>query len=325
MEIKEAFDVIKETKEDFKNVLLERLRLPIINYYIFFLIIYNWDIIVMLFFFKGNAELRIEKVKNLYENYNFLFVLNWRMLVPLIYSFISCMIFPYVSSFIERKLKSTNENRIKDFFDLEEEKAKREKDILFTRNGNKTITQLIDDKEKLNIIKENLETDIRKLEVESSSLKTIKLNLDTEIDDYKTTVLNLNNQIYQQYEIYLDLIIIDTSIIQNVSKPFKNNIYELFAYILKELNNDDQIEDSFLINVINLKLKDFYINTNSYFEDSWLQNDSDKIFKGLSVSKIIEKNKIRINNREIITSKWGLSKTGKKVLEYCMNNYNLSA
>ena len=50
MEIKEAFDVIKETKEDFKNVLLERLKLPIINYYIFFLIIYNWDIIVMLFF-----------------------------------------------------------------------------------------------------------------------------------------------------------------------------------------------------------------------------------------------------------------------------------
>ena len=49
------------------------------------------------------------------------------MLVPLIYSFISCMIFPYVSSFIESKLKRTNEKRLNDFYDLEDNKAEREK------------------------------------------------------------------------------------------------------------------------------------------------------------------------------------------------------
>jgi len=52
MEIQGIQDFVKESKEDIKEIVLERLKNPLINFYIFFLVIYNWDIIYI--FFKFN-------------------------------------------------------------------------------------------------------------------------------------------------------------------------------------------------------------------------------------------------------------------------------
>ncbi|MGV0923951.1 hypothetical protein [Empedobacter tilapiae] len=307
MEIKEAFDVIKETKEDFKNVLLERLKLPIINYYIFFLIIYNWDIIVMLFFYKGNAEIRIEKVKSLYESYNFLFVLNWRMLVPLIYSFISCMIFPYVSSFIESKLKRTNEKRIEDFYDLEDNKAEREKKVIDKRSGNLEKSKLITEVDNLKLQLFESEKEVTKLLTNNNEnnsfnekkikeykdltddLKKHESDLISLLDSQRKFLYRVNIKFLKEKVLIFSEIKVDFSIIN-----FYDFLVELCNCISQEYDNDKSLVDFSDIthSIVSVVDKFYNLNENDQFK---LSVQILELFENFGLLKFQ-----RISDREIL-------------------------
>lgn len=246
MEFNDLTELAKNTKEDIKDMITERLKYPIINLYIFFLLMLNWDILIILFFYEGTALNRIKEIQNLNKQFIVFWVINLRVILPLLFAVVSCFIYPYLSYLIEKKLSKTNKSRIDNHFDLKDKTADRERQVIDKRNGNRSIeelnnqiTILSNDKEKL--LDENIKYS------EEIKLKSQRVDeLDNFIKGYKQNFKEVNESFdfvrKQNFEGILEFVELQFNYIKD---PGYSPYYPRFIKnIMKEL--DFKIKDSYL-------------------------------------------------------------------------------
>lgn len=198
---------ITDIKDDLKQIILERLKSPIINFYLFFLVIYNWDLLLMLFFLNGDVNTKILELKNTYDDKKIFWILNWRFIAPMIYAFLSIVLFPFISNFIENLLKTITKERISNFYEIEGLKADKDLVVINKRTGNKTLENLQNEISNLtiNIEKErvnytNLSDQYTSLSDQNTNLLQVNLDLKNQLNsnvfsknESETKVIELNN------------------------------------------------------------------------------------------------------------------------------------
>ena len=197
------------------------------------------------------------------------------------------------------------------------------------RNGNKEISDLINDVNLLNTKNDNLDADNKILETDISSLKSKITKSETELSDYKSLVLSQQSEINNQYYVYLKLIVSKTSF----KSPYDNYIdyvyYNLFFDILKIfLNKEDETRNILskerVLKTINENLKILHKKINNHYDNESLINDTVNIFDGLYISGIINEKKVLINNSEM--TRFYITDLGEEILKLTTdNNYVLRA
>lgn len=205
--IKTIIDFIKESKEASQ----ERLKLPIVTFYIFLLVISYWKPLSIYFLSEKKIEEKIKEIDFIYKNHtHWDHILN--LLILLLLSTISSILFPSIMFIIEYLLKKPNKERkiiknsTKDIDRNEELKITKHKyDMNKILSGNKEVedyNQSIEDLKKsyedriqnmenINNQKDkNLESQIDMITKENISL-TSKLGEINQLNKY------LNDQINQ--------------------------------------------------------------------------------------------------------------------------------
>ncbi|MDR6485552.1 endonuclease III [Chryseobacterium vietnamense] len=205
--IKTIIDFIKESKEASQ----ERLKLPIVPFYIFLLIISYWKPISIYFLSEKNIEERIKEIDLIYINYGY-----WdhifNLLILLFLSTISSILFPSIMFIIEYLLKTPNKERkiIKNStknIDREEELKITEHKYKINKilSGNKEVedyNQSIEDLKKSyedriqNIEAINLQKD-KNLESQIDMINKENISLNSRLDDMSKSNKFLNDLINQ--------------------------------------------------------------------------------------------------------------------------------
>jgi len=205
--IKTIIDFLKESKEASQ----ERLKLPIVPFYIFLLIVSYWKPISIYLLSEKNIEGKIKEIDFLYKNNN-----HWdhilNLLILLFISTISSILFPFLMFLIEYLLKKPNKerkiikNKTKDIDREEELKIAMHKfDMNKILSGNKEVedyNQSIEDLKKsyedriqnMEII--NTQKD-KNLESQIDLITKDNLSLTLKIDEINKSNISLNNLISQ--------------------------------------------------------------------------------------------------------------------------------
>ncbi|MGV0830311.1 hypothetical protein ACTS9C_15910 [Empedobacter brevis] len=220
MDLNGVKDFVVETKD----IALNRLKYPLLKFYIFFIIICNWDIIMFVFLGDADINMRVASIKNsiketelniLGVNINFV---NLRWLMPMIYSLISYLLFPYISFEIEKIISKVKNQQI----DLESEEqlkiAKNQYEISLELSGKRSYDELntkiiVLEKEKEDnfklyqqAVKEKdkvINESIKKEEffrVRTNEINEQKLKIEKEFEDLKNNNLNgfVNKKTYNE-------------------------------------------------------------------------------------------------------------------------------
>lgn len=144
MDLNNVKDFVVETKD----VALSRLKYPLLKFYLFFIIICNWDIILFIFLGDADINMRVTSIKNSIKSTEFEFLgvtipyINMRWLMPMVYSLISYLLFPYISYEIEKIISKVKNQQM----DLESEEqlkiAKKQYEISLELSGKKSLDDL---------------------------------------------------------------------------------------------------------------------------------------------------------------------------------------
>lgn len=283
-------------KDDIKQILLERLKSPIINFYLFFLVLYNWDLILMLFFLNGDVNSKILELKSTYENKKIIWILNWRFIAPIIYAFLSIVLFPFVSNFIDDLLKPITKKRIKNFYEIEELKADKDLIVINKRTGNKTLEDLQIQISKLN---NNLESErgnfqklndnFTKLNSDYIDLQQANSRLSSELKNKETDyhLNSLKNKMLEENDYFMDsnLSEVEKSMLRIIFADLKvsaknvNGDFNFINFIINQLNNIEYFTSKNLIETILEGFKNLYFESSSkdvqilFYEDFTIRND----------------------------------------------------
>ncbi|MDM1138883.1 MULTISPECIES: hypothetical protein [unclassified Empedobacter] len=256
----------KDTKDDIKEIVLERLKNPLINFYLFFLVIYNWDIILYTSFSGSTIELKIDCIRQMYHNSDIWWIFNWRFVAALIYSIISLFLFQLLSLLIEIFYNKLIFRRYVIFCKLEQEKAIEYRNVINARTANKkiedlerenkTLKDLIETKdlEYSKFVEDNLkkakndklERDILSIILQEFTYNSIS---DINLADKILNFINSNNnftkkQFYNGIKDLLDLYFIN-DLEYNQDKEFnnfKNKLAENTESLIKYLEIQDLIK-----------------------------------------------------------------------------------
>ena len=160
-------DDIKKNIEEIKEYTMDRLKMPIFFYYFVILLVWNWDIILLVLKSESSIEIIIEKIKgNHFEPSRYL----W----PLAIAIGGNVVFPFIMMLIEFPLAWINKKRNDKAGDVEYEKAKQELNIQRARTGAISLKELQD---------------------QINNLTADRTNLSKQIDDQKIDLNTVNNKI----------------------------------------------------------------------------------------------------------------------------------
>lgn len=277
---------LMDIKDDIKQILLERLKSPIINFYLFFLVLYNWDLILMLFFLNGDVNSKILELKNAYDEKKMFWILNWRFISPMIYAFLSIVLFPFISNFIDNLLKPITKKRIENFYEIEEVKADKDLIVINKRTGNKTL--------------ETLDVELKTEKEKTESLLNDLNNTTNELNQIKAKELLNSLKIKEYIYFYFQELLKDfeslffNNDIKYEPGDFINDFKVIFNFIMK---NPDLVFKYDDLKHYSLKARNFH-----------LKEDFDLYFDFLSQRMLIEYTELDEVNRE--NNGWKLSEKG---------------
>jgi len=190
--IKTIIDFVKESKEASQ----ERLKLPIVTFYIFLLVISYWKPLSIYFLSEKKIEEKIKEIDFIYKNYTYCdHILN--LLILLLLSTISSILFPSIMFIIEYLLKKPNKERkiiknsTKDIDREEELKITKHKyDMNKILSGNKEIE---DYNKSIEDLKKSYEDRIKNMEnINDQKDKNFESQLDLIIKENQSLLLKIN-------------------------------------------------------------------------------------------------------------------------------------
>lgn len=129
--LKEGTSLAKETIDDFKNDIKERIKLPLLISYGVILVIYNWDVLYYLIFKDEESFAKIQFIKVEFANPD-----HTRFTTPFLLAILTTFMFPAVQvliNFVFNVFKKIN-NKLTT--DEEIDKANRDKKLIDIRSGN---------------------------------------------------------------------------------------------------------------------------------------------------------------------------------------------
>ncbi|MGV0830739.1 hypothetical protein ACTS9D_00770 [Empedobacter brevis] len=236
-------DFVKESKEDIKEIISERLKNPLINYYIFFLVIYNWDIILYTSFSSSTIEIKLDCIKEIYHNSDICWIFNWRFIAPLLYSIVSLFLFQLLSLIIDRFYNKLIIKRYVLYCNIEEGKATEYRRVIDARTGNKQIEDL---------------------EIENISLKNIIETQKLEFSEFAKNNLSevkSNKSEIDTLESEISLIVLDGL----TSKPSLNNgEFNLVDYILNYIKSSGPYTENELLDEVEKGVDLYFFENNKY-------------------------------------------------------------
>lgn len=178
---KEIPETIVSSIKEHKSNLRNKVSLPLLSTYCLILVLFNWDILLYLFFQKGEIFIKINGVKEFFPNKNY-----YRVWCPILLAILYTFLFPSIQILLnlaQAKLKQMNMNLIRK---EEINAAEHEFQIQQQLSGkqtlqelNNTIEALVNDKEKLNIDNDALNSQIKELITELKTSKNILVQSNT--------------------------------------------------------------------------------------------------------------------------------------------------
>lgn len=290
---------IKNLGIEAKEIILERLKNPFINLYLFFLIIYNWDIILYLLFSKDIIELKIQCAKNYYHDGHIWWLLNWRFIAPLIYSIVSnyiLQIFSLVNDYLNAPLIL---KRYEKFCHSEKQMYNEYKEVIKVRTENK-------EKEDFEREIKNLMNKNEVLQFENEELtEKLKNNLEITAERRIESISPINklpiNLDHRTRKIILDMIFEDLKI------PIKESSgsFNLIEYIIQELHRKEPFDNDDFVNVLYEGVNNLFLLTEDY-EDfkskefmhrNTLEANSEKILHYLDANNYIKLDELQSSIR----------------------------
>lgn len=234
---KTIIDFVKESKEASQ----ERLKLPIVTFYIFLLLISYWKPLSIYFLSEKKIEEKIKQIDFIYKNYtHWDHILN--LLILLLLSTISSLLFPVIMFVIEFLLKSPNKERkiiknsTKDIDRHEELKIARHRyDLNKIVSGNKEIE---DYNQSIEVLKKSYEDRIQNIETINNQKDK---NLESQIDMITKENVSLASKLEEinQSNKYLN-----SQINQHRLNEFEYKNYSKFNIIFENKNNFKDYLDS---------------------------------------------------------------------------------
>ncbi|WP_379969776.1 hypothetical protein [Epilithonimonas sp. UC225_85] len=298
--MKDISDEIKNSLDNHKINLSNRLKIPVITTYCCVLTLFNWDIILYLIYNKAEILQRIIFVK---EKFNNIYI---RVGVPLLLAILYTALFPIIQIGINYCLsyfKNHNTNLIRK---EELENAKHQFQIQQTITGTQTLQQLSNQIDSLAINNQKLLDENKEI-----------INNNKELLEQ---VKNLKNNLSQMEINYIDASstkensIIIPNIIQKEIENTANKLWENYEEL------DDKTKSVF---IEILKIAQM---TNEWFSDSTIETKT--IFPentGLALTpfenlKLLESS----YDPDIKVEYYKPTKLGKETFNYIINNYNIN-
>ncbi|MCL1689066.1 hypothetical protein CMU59_10970 [Elizabethkingia anophelis] len=280
-EDQEIPNTIKELLKDFSLNTKERLRLPIFQYYIITLILYNWDFLLYLLIDSNQI---LKKILFIKEN----FYSSERVLIPLFIAIVYSLLFPIIQFYIVKIQKGLNKQRINWNYETQIENANHRKSIQNILTG---IKEKEDFEKQLEFEKNrnvNLQNEIQILRDEIIQLQKNYNDSSTESNNYKQEYYSLlsnfrfylkhNNDINskiketfveEQYFKYFNILIeifnyVEISNNIDVSENFNEKLYKYLLYGNKEFifSNNNLINERIIAHISNILMKYNLINNN---------------------------------------------------------------
>lgn len=267
---------IKNLGSEAKDIILERLKNPFINLYLFFLIIYNWDIILYLLFSKDIIELKIQCIKNDYNKDNFWLILNWRFITPLIYSMLSNVLLQLLSLTYDYINNPLILIRYKVFCKVEIAKITEYKSVIKVRTKNKEkedfereIKNLMNKNEVLQLENEEL-TEKLKNNLENTAERRIDSKLPIDLE--QQTKKNILDMIFDGIDL---------------PKESENGQFKLIDYIFEKLQEKGMFRDIDLAEIIFNGLQNLYFETENKGQFDKLYEENIKLNSNVIISYLL--------------------------------------
>lgn len=220
---------MKDIINSFKAHLYERTSSPLIGAFIFYWLIFNYKIIVILFDEKINSNEKFTSIEKLYVNDYFYNIPLNGLIYPIITTLIYLLIFPWISNLIfqgwtyhQNELKKIGNKKVltyKEYGELQRKFTELELsfDDIFNKKDIeiKSLQKQIDDKNKLildyqneiegnKIIYNELDKRNSDLANQLNECNSNKSNKDTEIHNLNTKINELQNQLKEKNPLELD-------------------------------------------------------------------------------------------------------------------------
>lgn len=163
-------DDIKKNIEEIKEYTMDRLKMPIFFYYFVILLVWNWDIILLILKSESSIEVIIDKIKgNHFE--------PGRYLWPLAIAIGGNIGFPFIMFLIEWCLSEITKERNDTALEIELKKAEKEFEVQRKRIGAVSLKDLQDQIDSLNKEKADLSGQIvlNKMSLEQTNKKIPEL------------------------------------------------------------------------------------------------------------------------------------------------------
>lgn len=298
--MKDISEEIKNSLENHKINLSNRLKIPVITTYCCVLILFNWDIILYLIYDKAGILQRIVFVK---ENFNNIY---FRIIIPFLLSILYTALFPVIQIGINYCLsyfKNFNTELIRK---EELENAKHQFQIQQSITGTQTLQQLGNQIDNLSINNQKLLDENTQLINDNKELleqvKNLKNNLSQLELNYVQATSNEENSI----------------IIPNIiQKEIENTAKKLWQ---KYEELDDKTKSVF-IEILKIAQK-----TNEWFSKSTIQTTT--IFPentGLAIMPFANLKLIEASYDEDVNIEYYKpTKLGKETFNYIINNYTIN-
>ncbi|WP_448606004.1 hypothetical protein [Paenimyroides ceti] len=260
-------DNIQESAIEIKDYIIARLKVPIFFYYLLALVLWNWDILLMILKSKFDIEDVIWYIKNHYNG-------SQRLWFPLLLATISSIAFPLAMVGLDWLLKFVNIARIKSAKQVSVEEAYAQYDIQSARNKTNELKSLNDLIENRNNEINDLKSKIDELNIQLQTSLDNHINLSKSLDNSKQEIQKLSNS---------------NSYMRNLISEFHSSpLTYLDTFSLLKNNYDAKTLLDLTSKMIsnNLKMKNFNVSYHELIE---------KMIK----DKIIEK----LNDQLIVTPK----------------------
>lgn len=288
---------ISQVLSDFRTNTNERLRLPIFQFYLITLIIYNWDLILFLIIDKNEILTKIYFIKDKFYSNN-------RYLIPLILSILYSLLFPTIQFYIIKVQRKFNNKRIEWDYDNQTSNANHKKKLQNILTG---IQEKEDFEKQLDFEKQNN----KNLKIEIQNLRD-QLIIFQNTKNETTSEINTLNKNYYNLVSNFKFFLSQTSDFDNKIKEIfgEDNFFKYVNILIEIFNYSDIHKNMEIQKEFTEKLYEYLTNNNQNFN--------------FSNNKIIDENiKKHIDN--ILIDNQLISKNKSSVLgEYTSRNEDFS-
>ncbi|WP_419763516.1 MAG: hypothetical protein ACNI28_06800 [Arcobacter sp.] len=282
---------MKDIVNSFKASLYERTTSPLIGAFIFYWIILNYKIIVILFDEKLESNIKFTEIDKLYKE-DILTVLGINipingLLIPMIITLLYILIFPFISNLIHKawiwhqnKLKEISNGKVltkKEFGELQQKFT--ELELSFDDKFQKKDSEIL----KLKSSMEKKDTLIFEYQSKIESFEKTITSKDNEINNTRIDLDNYYNKLNSKEE--------EISRLEQKINNMKPNIDELedkamklYVPDYKELFTLDEIKNKLNINELKTKYLIKQLKSKNYINEANKHTSNNKIILGYKLS-----------------------------------------